>query len=455
MHPSLKALQKLTLGLGVLVAGCNVFNPSGEGDGGTSQGALMAKGEELFRQMDYLAAQDAFASAIKSDSGSSLAYYGFSKSVMRYWNVNASDLLKEMDATKSGGIPFIGASDWTLTRYLKSTSKVRRALGKMTERDTLTRWYMYTLDPNSKAALRDSKAAARIAFMNAYWAKADQGLPGYYKKSLFPLSDLKLGYQKVIADFGFVELVYAVAHLRDLNGDDSIGSQDDLIKKLAFNTDGGGFKVENLADIQKDLAENPEQREQMNNLIKNVASGLTSAGTVIDLLGPALAGQNGGDANDTAGLNEKVTENMDSVITSLGSAVTFYQFGDAKDNDGDGCVDEELLDGKDNDGDTYTDEDARISPIDTVDNDNNGKQGSADPNELVAPDLLGGGTGSLLFVSDATFKKGPKYSDKDTKIAAQKDSVSYKVRSGRSLTNGEKTLLSGFKTSIGGCWNNY
>lgn len=451
MHPSLKALKRFSLGLGIIIAGCNVFNPSGEGEGGQTQGALMAEGEALFRQMDYLGAQAAFEAAIKQDSGNSLAYYGYSKSVMRYWNVSAANLLSEVDGAKSGSIPFIGADDWTLTRYLKSTSKVRKALATMTLRDTLTRWYHYTLDPKSKAYVRDADAAKRAAFMQEYWAKAELGLPGYYKKSQFPLSDLKLGYQKVIADFGFVEVVYALAHMRDLNGDDSIGSQDDLIKKLAFNTEGGGFKVENLADIQKDLVDNPEQVEQLNNLISNLSSGLTSASTVIDLLGPALLGQQGGGA-DTANLGKDVTADLDSLLTNLGDASGFYKFGDFRDNDGDGCVDEEILDGKDNDADGFSDEDARIIPIDTVDNDHNGKQGSADPDEV--PGLLDA-TGALPWVKAAGYVKGPKYADKAAKVAAQKDSLSVKVNRGSALSAGELILLGNFKTDIGGCWNNY
>ena len=38
-----------------------------------------------------------------------------------------------------------------------------RDKGKLTERDTLTRWYHYTLDPNSLAYKRDAKAAQPTA----------------------------------------------------------------------------------------------------------------------------------------------------------------------------------------------------------------------------------------------------------------------------------------------------
>src|SRR5690606_26957144 len=290
----------------------------------------------------YKAAYETFEAAIAADSTNSLAYYGYVKSILRYWKVNASSLIKDVsDAEKTDAIPFIGAEDWTLTRYLQATSRARIHLGILTTRDTLTQWYNYARNPEGPAARKDPLAAGRIAFMEDYWRKADQGIPGYYKKSQFPLSDLKLGYQRIIADFGFVELIYAIANLRDLNGDNTIDSQDDLLKNLTFGA-SGGFKVENLQDIVDSL-DTPEKTEQFNNLIQNVAGGLSSAGNVLKLLSPAITGQAGGDSSGE--LSESVTQKMDSVINNLGEAVTFYQFGDQKDNDGDGCIDEEIADG--------------------------------------------------------------------------------------------------------------
>ena len=286
MHPSLKRFKRLSLGLGLVLAACNVFNPSGEGETGVSQEAQLTEGENQFRAQDYLTAQATFEAAITSDSSNSMAYYGYSKAVMRYWKVNASTLLTEVSkAQDKSGIPFITSDDWTITRYLQATSRVRRALGAMTHRDTLTRWYHYTLNPTSTAALKDPLAAKRIEFMKGYWEKADKGFKGYYKKSAFPISDLKMTSSKIIADFGFVELIYAVTHLRDLNGDNTINSDDNLLKSLTFSTTGG-FKVENLESIVDSL-DTPEKKAQFNNLIQNVASGLSSAGTVLDLLAPA------------------------------------------------------------------------------------------------------------------------------------------------------------------------
>jgi hypothetical protein len=455
MHPALKRLKRLGLGLGfgLIVAACNVFNPSGEGEAGESGDAQLTDGENFFRMQDYKSAYETFEAAIKSDSTNSMAYYGYAKSVMRYWQVNASTLLTEVNKSKDkSGIPFITASDWDVTRYLQATSRTRLALAAMTTRDSLTRWYYYCLHPTGKAAAEDPLAAQRIAFMTDYWDKADKGYKGYYQKSQFPISDLKMSSQKVIADFGFVELIYAVTHLRDLNGDNTIDSSDNLLKQLTFSTTGG-FKVENLESIVDSL-DTPQEKAQFNNLIQNVAAGLTSAGNVLDLLSPALGNQAGGDTSKD--LSQSVTQNMDSVITSLGEAVTFYQFGDEKDNDGDGCVDEEIADGKDNDDDGFTDEDARLIPADLVDNDRNGKGKNAftdpDPGEALNSEF------KLGFSVEAGFVLGAKYKDKAARVATQKDSIQVHYDLAGSLAALEieyKDKLAAAKTSIGGCWNNY
>jgi hypothetical protein len=79
-------------------------------------------------------------------------------------------------------------------------------------------------------------------------------------------------------------------------------------------------------------------------------------------------------------------------IQDAGSTVVLYKVFDKSDNDGDGCVDEELLDGIDNDGDGRVDEDSRGAPDtagnvfyraekDLADNDGDGKLDALDPDE--------------------------------------------------------------------------
>lgn len=459
MHSSLNRLKRSCLVLGLSLAACNVFNPSGEGDAGPGKDAQLTEAENLFRQQDYQAATASFQAAIQADSTNSMAYYGYSKSVMRYWQVNASSLLDEVTkAQDKSGIPFVGASDGDVTRYLQATSRVRLALSAMTERDSLTRWWEYSLHPDAANVKADPLASKRIAFMQDYWAKAGQGIRGFRPKAEFPLSDLKMPSQKIVADFGFVELIYAVTHLRDLNGDNIIDDHDNVMKLLTFNA-SNGFKVDNLNAIVDSL-NTPEKKEQFNNLIQNVATGLSSASTVLGLLSPALTDKVAGSGIDTAGgtqsLSGDVTQKADSVITSLGDAVTFYQFGDGKDNDGDGCVDEEIADGKDNDGDGFVDEDARWIAADTVDNDHNGKGKNPlldnDPGEDLDAQFR------LKFTLDAGFATGPLFKDKTARVAAQKDSLQVRydaAGSAAAMSAGDQVQLAAAKKNIGGCWNNY
>jgi hypothetical protein len=447
MPSSLKPLHKFCLAMGFALSACNIFNPSGDGTVGDNADAQLSQGEDLFRKQDYPGSMEAFANVIAADSGNSLAYYGYAKATMRFWQVNASTLLTEVDKIKSKtGLPFIGADDWTVTKYLQASSKVRKVLSILTDRDTLTRWYYYAQDPNSIAATKDPNRDKRIASIEEYWRKAALGAKGYHAKSEFPLSDLKLGYDKVIGDFGFVELIYAITHLKDLDANDTIDKRDNLLNLLSFNVDNG-LKIDKLSEIGEQL-NSEDNRKNMNQLIQNVSSGLNSAGNVVDLLGPVLAAQGGGGGTDTAGLQDKVSENMKSVIDSLGDGITFYQFGDGKDNDGDGCIDEEVLDNIDNDGDGIVDEDARVKPVligDDVDNDHNGTKDSEDPDENPGDD------GKLRFTVATGFVKGSQYADKALKVWIQKDSLDTKTV----LTPADQEILDSAKHAIGGCWNNY
>lgn len=485
MPRSLKRIKKLSLGqgmvaltstlavLGMALISCNVYNPSGSGAAGETVDEKMVAGENSFRSQDYGGALSSFSAAIDQDSTNSMAYYGFAKAAMRKYNVNASTLLSEVSKAQTGeGVPFIGAADDVITNYLQATSRARKALGELTLRDTLTRWYYYTLDSTSLTAKKDKLFAKRVAFIKDYWTKAElAGARGYHRKSQFPLSDLKMGYDKVIADFGFIEMIYAITHLRDLNADNVIDSNDNLLNNLHFSAIGsGGFKVDSLQNIAKEIANDTVKRNQVNALIQNVGSGLGSASKVLDLLAPTIAGNvlGGSDTSGiNAGLTEKVTKNMDSVISNLGNAIAFYQFGDGKDNDGDGCIDEEILDGKDNDGDGFIDEDARINTtapyFDQVDNDHNGKGNEKlDPisvtTHLVAdpdPDEAISKTNApnLLYTLKSNWITGPKYKDKTTRITTQADSLTTKTPS--ELAGFYKEKLDAAKANIGGCWNNY
>jgi hypothetical protein len=444
--PSRTTIGSIAL-ISLVMASCNIFNPSGKGDGGETTDAHLVKGEDLFRDREFGASMESFARAIEQDSTSSLAYYGYAKAALRHYGLNASTILAEVDSAKAkSSIPFLDASSEKLTRYLQATSKVRRALGELTRRDTLTRWWNYSRDTSSRMARKDQLLRKRIQFIQGYIQKGESGQAGYHAAAKFPLIDGAIAFEKVVVDYGFIELLYTLVHLRDLDQNDSIDSRDDLLTKLSFKSEGG-FKLDSLQNIAADLQNDTVARENFNNLIQNVQSGLGSASTVINLLAPTLGGGATGDTLSNQQLTDQVSQNVDSVINDLGNAIGFYQFGDSKDNDGDGCVDEEILDGKDNDGDGFSDEDARVVKgiPDLVDNDHNGQKDLLDPDEELGPDQM------LLFVGKPGFTKGSLYADKVFKIRVQQDSLAHRT----TLTVPQRALLDSAKTQIGGCWNNY
>src|SRR4051812_16236332 len=71
MHPSLNRLQRSCLILGLSLAACNVFNPSGEGESGPGKDAQLTEGENEFRQQDYKGASETYRAAIEADSTNS------------------------------------------------------------------------------------------------------------------------------------------------------------------------------------------------------------------------------------------------------------------------------------------------------------------------------------------------------------------------------------------------
>ncbi len=379
-HPFIK-LAVAVLGAVVFLAGCNIFNPSGEGDAGTDASGNTSHGEELFRQKDFAGAMSAFEKAIGEDSANSMAYYGYAKAAVRYYKLNVNGILKDLDSTKNGGsLTFLNHDDNALTKRLQAAVKVNRVLGLLTDRDTLTRRFNKYLKGNDSAD-----------FMRKYLDSANMGKPGFRKRSRFPLIDFIMPYDKVVVDFTAFEVLYNVTRLYDLDQNDIIDSRDALMKKIHFGKGDGGFSVDSLSSIRADLQNDPVARDNLNSLIQNVSGGLASASQLAALIGGGKSG--GSDTGKDSSLSGSSGNDVTKVINDLGDAITFYQFGDSRDNDGDGCVDEEIMDGKDNDGDGFVDEDARVVPVglgDFIDNDHNSVMDDAgeEPDTSTAPDTV-------------------------------------------------------------------
>lgn len=476
------------------IAGCNIFNPGGEGDAGNI--GLNEQGEEYFRRGQYGKAMQAFEKAIARDSTNSMAYYGYAKSAIQFYQLDKIGILNDVKATASDptSFAFLQHSDSLLSLRLKAAARVRHVLGLLTDRDTLTQWYLYLSDSSAQDPANrnyDTAYAQRRDFIAQYLVHASfPDSTGYRRPERFPLTDFRMPYRNVIIDYTAIELLYTITRLYDLNRDGVIDSADALMKKLRFGANGG-FQIDSLSTIAADLENDLAAAEDLNILISSVGSGLINTAQLSALMSGGKT-----DSSQSGGTNAETSNNMDSVISTLGDAVMFYQFGDGLDNDGDGCIDEEILDDKDNDFDGFVDEDARTIPAtksDGIDNDLNGRKDPLVPEQpspfpagndsLEAPvgDLVYPGRGHVLgFVHaylDTTYanngtvkerdlpapeiqstwvkiKKGAPDEFMKIRLDVQKDSLlTRRMPSGR-LPDSLFAKLQRARNDIGGCWRN-
>ncbi len=168
--------------------------------------------------------------------------------------------------------------------------------------------------------------------------------------------------------------------------------------------------------------------------------------------------------------------------TEVDRAMIFLEVGNAIDDDGDGCIDEEIPDGLDNDGDGEIDEDMRhyetyvmdvnhenyqesnptkIREIKLteryrfIDIDGNGVYGEEDPDEreFIYPTKQreeAGKNGLFKFAKDLAWEGTAETAEGLEKRIAYKDSVRLDTDS-----LNIKYDLEWRKKHVGGCWNNY
>jgi|GEM_PF-1626515 len=446
---------------------------------------LVVEAEDHFRQGQNAQALTAYEQALALDSSLSMAYYGHAKATVAFYKLDRIAVLEDFEALASGFAlnTFLRHSDSVLTIRLQVASRVRKMLGKLTDRDSLTRWYNYLHDTGLTAAVTgDTLFASRRAFMTDYLIKADLNTPGYRKASDFPLSDLKMPAANLASDYAMFELLYTFTRLYDYDLNDTVDARDAIVKQLNFGNTGG-FIIDSLSTIGGDLEGDTSTQSNLNDLITSMQSGLINSALLAQLIGKV---------NPDSSLPSGPEENIDSVIASLGDAILFYQFGDKLDNDGDGCVDEEILDEKDNDYDGFIDEDARVIPAnkpDGVDNDHDGRQDPVNPpvgfaagtdtlgreapvGDVISP-LSGHVLGFVYAYLDSTFtlgsleknlqpwqttwvkiKKGAPPESMAIRLAIQADSLLTKrLPSGR-LPDTYASKLQVARTQVGGCWRN-
>lgn len=411
----------------------NLFNPSGETSlNELDADGLISQGELYLRQGKNYDAYQAFDQAIKLDSSKSMAYYGKAKASLRRYNVNPIELMKVISETQSNPDtpPLTVIGNYVIQKlrdssggFGKAVDTMSAALAPFYRRDSINELWVAWDKSKGKATLTETEKKNATLFENEYVLSKNA-----YKLEQFPIMDGKLKANRLLAERN---VGLAVSMMQSVNklfaGYDNIEDITAEITDLASGTkDLSETKIFQTAlqdsNMRNSLNENIEA------LSKDASKLSTIAGSFSQITGTDQAKVDSA-AADTA---------LQSQVEKLGSSINFYKIADNEDNDGDGCVDEEIYDLKDNDGDGLVDEDIRGSLAMQIDFKDNDKDGSIDNAlELITADSL------FAFTLSPSFVKGPEYTNKDLKLSYALDSTF------------SKYPLSERKIQIGACWRNY
>ncbi|MDB5050289.1 MAG: putative lipoprotein [Fibrobacteres bacterium] len=326
-------------GLAAVLAGCNIFKDS-IGIQAETPDEHILEGQINLQKARYPAALAEFEAAIAMDSSKSEAYYGAAKCVLLEQHINMFQLMQSFQNNEGGSIPFLGEPDSIKDKIYVANRGINKYLGPLV----------------------DLEKAGR--------------------------SDLKISSKRFSADYALASAIEAVLSLADFNGDGRINAKDNILNGIIDFTDPSKLNPDsimaNLADLKNDTA----KIAALNGLLEKSQELLAKSDKAIDLFLNGILDKKDSLGNDCApadtacrnlqnqvkGVNKEQVG--DSALTQVkkfiqdaGSTVVIYKVFDKLDNDGDGCIDEEMLDGIDNDGDGKVDEDSRGAP-DSVGNAN-------------------------------------------------------------------------------------
>lgn len=301
-------------------AGCNLFNPSGSGDrdGGDVDG-LIELGQEHMRAREFAAAYDAFSQALARDSSKSLAWHGLSKALIGRDSLPVTELIRRAqdlgNLQPGDSMPFLKDNDSIKNRFYRPLLRLQSLLMAFHRRDSLGR------------------------------------TDGVYASSRSSMDLL------IASNLGLV------LKLGDLNRDTLFSQRDNLLRGAFDSLSSGGIKPSVIApdsflskpgDTTGKV--DPQKVADFNTFLQGMGDDVEVNRTILK---QAAAADPGASA-DSQSMDAKI----DKFLSAAGNSIVFWKLNDSLDNDGDGCVDEEVWgDSLDNDGDGIVDEDARIAYV--------------------------------------------------------------------------------------------
>ena len=443
-----KVVWGAALIISIVIVGCNIFNPTESIDIKNSDAkALTYEGYLKFRNNEYTEAEEYFNRAIAADSSHSEAWYGLMKAMLNRKLNTGSDstnlftLLTYVNSSRNSRVPFAGMSENIASVIKSAVDSVDLIASTFIERDK----------------------NGRCDGVITYKTIAD----GYM---VLQMMKTMLVLRKTTSTMENCSL--------DKNSDNAC-NMGAVLNSLKDNPEE---TIESFHAVFSTCEESPES---MANYFESYLQGFENIKpeaqqSAISSMCGALAEET--DESKTSDGQQSKTLNI--IIGQLG-------YSDIMDDDGDGCIDEEVYDGEDNDGDGEIDEDVRDKSGEIkYDNDailKNVMAGhkeikdlrvvkSAAPNEkYLYVDIDMNGTTPSMDAFEITWEWGFFYPDYANRVATGDHRFNFATQLEWNKTglayenfkylkqliakdtdpNNIQYSLEYRKKYIGGCWNNY
>jgi len=405
----------------------NLFGSPGDSDCGKDTKCLRLDAENAFRGGDYAKAYSIYSQIVSIDPTASAGYFGQAKSGLWMKGINPFNIFSQVKTGKEE-IAFMNDLPVDQNRFYQGMRFIVPALKELEHRDSMTLHYDYhkrnlsgfdttfvrTMDSVSWARALDSNefVPANIIIVDngdgqnkTYEIPIDEKLRKFRKLycpdgkncSGVPLSDREYSYNTYTIGLLIATVSETILKSLDTNRDGCIakkcpdgedcnkynpGEQTNLQAWINWGCDK---KNQYSYDLSINLAvnENGEFEVDINKLLEDMELEDFYEDQRKDpqasILPPDIQDFNGkmdefnesiydllsvmGGFKDKGG-SDNIPLGLESEMGSYKDYSKFYKVGTYIDEDGDGCIGEDIMDGQDNDGDGLVNGNARLAPTD-------------------------------------------------------------------------------------------